>query len=194
MRMAWQSLLAILVLSGPTSRALAAAHDNDVAQLMSECGAPDLADTAVDSCLERVRVVDETNPSPQLQSLEARLDERKSGIHSRTSRTQPPPATGQPRNVESAEPAQPGMFDKSIQVPSHPVMGEVDEAAPPPDRDLGSPGAGPANVDRGGVASESAPRDVPDFNSGRPESGADVDDEPPIEDPPDQAYPSDDPH
>ena len=193
MRMAWQSLLAILVLSGAGSRALAASHDNDVAQLMSECGAPDLVNTAVDSCLERVRVVDETNPSPQLQSLEARLDERKSGMHARTNGTQPRPAAGQPRSVESA-PAQPGIFDKSIQVPSHPVMGDVDEAAPPPDNDLSSPGEGPANVDRGGVASETAPRDVPDFDSGPAKSGADVDDEPPIEDPPDQAYPSDDPH
>jgi hypothetical protein len=191
--MAWQSLLAILVLSGATSRALAAAHDGDVAQLMSECGAPDLADMAIDPCLERVRVVDETNPSPQLQSLEARLEERKSGKHAGTSHAEPPPATGQPRSAES-DSAPPGMFDKSVEVPSHPVMGEVDEAAPPPDKDLGSPGAGPSNVDRGGVASESAAGDVPEFGSGHPASGADIDDEPPIADPPDQAYPSDDPH
>jgi hypothetical protein len=193
MRMAWQSLLAILVLWGATPRALAAAHDSDVAQLISECGAPDLAAMAVDSCLERVRVVDETNPSPQLQSLEARLEERKSGKRVRTGHAVLPPATGKPSGAES-DSAQPGMFDKSVEVPSHPVMGEVDEAAPPPDKDLGSPGAGPSNVDRGGGASESAPGDVPDFGSGHPESGADAEDEPPIADPPDQAYPSDDPH
>lgn len=193
MRMAWQSLLAILVLSGATSRALAAAHDNDVAQLMSECGAPDLAPMAVDSCLERVRVVDETSPSPQLQSLEARLEERKSGKRATTRHAGLPAMTGQPSSAESHS-APPGMFDKSIEVPSHPVMGEADEAAPPPDKDLGSPGAGPSNIDRGGVASESAPGDVPDFGSGYPQSGADAEDEPPIADPPDQAYPSDDPH
>jgi hypothetical protein len=192
MRMAWQSLLAILVLSGATSRASAAAHDNDVAQLMSECGISDLADMAVDSCLERVRVVDETNPSPQLQSLEARLEERKSGKHAGTGHADARPATGQPRS-DVSDSAPPGMFDNSVEVPSHPVMGEVDEAAPPPGKDLSSPGAGPSNVDRSGGASESAPGDVPDFGSGHPEPGADVEDEPPIADPPDQAYPSDDP-
>ena len=194
MRMAWQSIAAILFVSGATSPALAASRGDDVAQVIAECGASDLADAAVGPCLERVRVVDETNPSPQLQSLEAQLEERKSGKHAKSAaqRADPSPSTGQPRSFE-ADGSAPGMFDKSVEVPSRPVMGEVGEDAPPPDKDLRSPGAGPEQIDHGGVVSDSAPRDVPDFGSGNAVFGADVDDEPPVEDPPDQAPRTDDP-
>lgn len=54
------------------------AADDDVARLMSECGVADLPQASVDGCLERVRVLEETNPSPQLQTLEASLEQRES--------------------------------------------------------------------------------------------------------------------
>ncbi|HEY2445077.1 MAG TPA: hypothetical protein VGI20_05000 [Rhizomicrobium sp.] len=192
MRTARLSLLPILGLAAAALALPASAHDTGT--LLSECGTADLPDSAVDSCLERVRVADETQPSPQLQSLEAQLVERKSGKHPPMGapRGMSPQATAQPRSVDSDQ-SGPGMFDQSVVVPSRPVMGEVDEAAPPPDRDLESPGAGPANVDRGGTESDQAPRDVPDFGSGESRSGPDTDDEPPIADPPDPPPSADDP-
>src|ERR1700719_1585138 len=56
----------------------ASADDGDVAKVISECGAADLPQGAVDSCLERVRVLEETEPSSRLQSLEASLEQRES--------------------------------------------------------------------------------------------------------------------
>ena len=58
---------------------IANADNSDAATLVSEGGTPDLPQSAVDSCLERVRVLEETEPSAQLQALEASLERRESG-------------------------------------------------------------------------------------------------------------------
>jgi hypothetical protein len=55
------------------------ADDNEVAKLIVECGAEDLPQASLDSCLERVRVLEETEPSAQLQSVEGRLEKREVG-------------------------------------------------------------------------------------------------------------------
>ena len=55
------------------------ADEGEAAKLVSECGAADLPQGSLDSCLERVRVLEETDPSPQLQTLEASLEQRESG-------------------------------------------------------------------------------------------------------------------
>jgi hypothetical protein len=83
-RRAW--LIAPLIAVAPLT---AVADDNDAAKLISECGIPDLPQSSVDSCLERVRILEETEPSPQLQSLEGNLEQRTSG-HLRSTRSVAP--------------------------------------------------------------------------------------------------------
>ena len=97
MRKIWQRSMMVLLCSG-WPFAVSAAHDQ-AAALLSECSVPDLPAEAVDSCLERVRVLDETSPSPALQSLEARLDEQKSG--KQTSGANGPPRALQPLQEET---------------------------------------------------------------------------------------------
>lgn len=55
------------------------ADDSETAKLVSECGSSELPQASVDSCLERVRVLEETEPSAKLQTLEANLERRESG-------------------------------------------------------------------------------------------------------------------
>lgn len=55
------------------------ADDSEAATLTAECGAQDMPQASVDSCLERVRILEETEPSAQLQSLEGRLEKRERG-------------------------------------------------------------------------------------------------------------------
>ena len=57
----------------------ASADESETAKLISECGVADLPQASVDSCLERVRVLEETDPSSQLQTLAATLEQRESG-------------------------------------------------------------------------------------------------------------------
>ena len=72
----------------------ASADDGDAAKVISECGAADLPQASVDSCIERVRVLEETEPSSRLQSLEASLERRESArpVRTRTAAPAAPPA------------------------------------------------------------------------------------------------------
>jgi hypothetical protein len=45
-------------------------------QLMTDCDVPSLEDAAVDSCLERARVLQGTNPTPDVEALTVRLEQR----------------------------------------------------------------------------------------------------------------------
>ena len=47
-----------------------------MAALMTDCDVPSLEDAKVDSCLERARVMEETNPSPGIEALQAKLEQR----------------------------------------------------------------------------------------------------------------------
>ncbi len=49
---------------------------DNAASVMADCGQLDLPDDSVDRCLERARLVDESHPSPQLQTLEVQLERR----------------------------------------------------------------------------------------------------------------------
>jgi hypothetical protein len=113
------------------------ADEDPVAKLISDCGAADLSQESLDSCLERVRVLEETDPSPQLQTLEATLEQRESGRPVRT------PA---PRVVEVAPEANTTAQEES-------------------ERDQSVQAAQP--------------------DSSVPRSGAALEDEPPVSDPPD---------
>jgi hypothetical protein len=119
----------------------AGADDNEAAKLISECSIPDLPQSSVDSCLERVRVLEETEPSSQLQSLEGGLEEREAG-RMRSARAAPtPPATMQTL----------------------------------PD----------ANWQSAQARDDSAPETANEDRSQPPPSASEVEDEPPIADPPD---------
>jgi hypothetical protein len=50
------------------------AADDDLKALIADCGGPNVKADDIDSCLERARVLGEDSPSPQLQSLTARLE------------------------------------------------------------------------------------------------------------------------
>src|SRR5690348_129019 len=72
----------------------ASADDGEVTKVLSECGAADLPQASLDSCIERVRVLEETEPSSRLQTLEASLEQRESGraVRARTAAPARPPA------------------------------------------------------------------------------------------------------
>jgi len=72
----------------------ASADDGEVAKVLSECGAADLPQASLDSCIERVRVLEETEPSSRLQTLQASLEQRESGrpVRARTAAPAAPPA------------------------------------------------------------------------------------------------------
>jgi hypothetical protein len=61
--------LAAVALSGSAAWA-----DDDIKTLVADCGGTNVKADDIDSCLERARVLGEDNPSPQLQSLTARLE------------------------------------------------------------------------------------------------------------------------
>jgi hypothetical protein len=63
--------VAAVALSGG---AWAAEDDDGLKSLMADCGGPNVKPDDIDSCLERARVLGEDSPSPQLQSLTARLE------------------------------------------------------------------------------------------------------------------------
>ena len=138
----------------------ASADDGDVAKIISECGVPDLPQASVDSCLERVRVLEETEPSSQLQTLEASLEQRESGRPVRTRAA----AAASRRAVEVAP------------EPNRAADGESDqdEVASQDDARGGSPPrSGPALEDEPPVS------DTPDVPSGADRStDADTNDPP----------------
>src|ERR1700733_7610933 len=81
-RVAYLAAIAAL-LSGPAaaqtfSQGYSLDGKDALAKLTTDCGAVDLAEALVDSCLERARVLDETNPSPDVEVLEAKLEQRAS--------------------------------------------------------------------------------------------------------------------
>ena len=83
MRLLWPGWLFLPLTFIPPFCA-SAAEDTDASRLIAECSASDLPQSSIDSCLERVRVREETDPSSELQSLEATLecDEKGGTMHS----------------------------------------------------------------------------------------------------------------
>lgn len=174
MRMIVQGCLAVLLGAGLSSAAGAA--EDQARAVLSECSAPDLPDAAVDSCLERVRVLDETAPSPALQSLEARLDQQKSGRG--TAAANGPPRPLQPLQEESVpesgmSPTRSAATAGGDALPS--AVGGEDQSAPQTE---------PAR------SADSYPRDSRDDDrTPGAAQGSMGDDEPPVADPPDDAAP-----
>lgn len=68
------SVFTAMVVVALSGGARAADSDDDLKVLVAECGGPNVKADDIDSCLERARVLGEDNPSPQLQSLTAKLE------------------------------------------------------------------------------------------------------------------------
>jgi hypothetical protein len=135
-RRAW--LIVPLIAVGPVA---AVADDSDAAKLISECGVSDLPQSSIDSCLERVRILEETEPSPQLQSLEGNLEQRESGRlrSARAVATPIAPAAApretDPRSAEAEAESGPKILDDEdrSQVPSGGQAEDEPPIADPPD-------------------------------------------------------------
>jgi hypothetical protein len=162
-----------LVLSAGAGPAAFAADDTESA-VLADCTAADLPASTVDSCLERARVLDETNPSPQLESLEAQLQERESGHRG---------ASGRPRSLQAQDnPAPSTTIEGAVQTSDVGSMPEPRANAADPDQTSSASDGPPANAvpyergddERGSVEAQ-ADRPPPGIN----------DDQPPVADPPD---------
>jgi len=222
----WQYSLAVLLLASAAVPTAAVARDGDVDAFMSDCGGVDLAPSAIDSCLERARVLDETAPSPEVQSVEASLEQRKSGkpgqgsgarVVTRPARSEsddvqmyrsgtyegPPSAEGTPRPLGPQEnrtmPASAGDVPSQAWVPADEgPPGEERSPRPEmaaPSGDVQTQPWGPSDYNGNHPVSEDRPREAPDVRGDEPPAGVDAEDQPPIEDPPDQRPPpsADDP-
>lgn len=167
MRMFWHGSMAVLLCVGLPSAA--GAGTDETGAVLSDCNASGLTKADVDMCLERVRILDETNPSPQLESLEAKLEEKKSGV--RNLAQSEPPKPLQPLQEETVGQA-------TAVVPPPPVIDRVENDAAPSEvarREDAYPGPGSLE-DRHG-------------SNGASQGSFADDDEPPIADPPDDAAP-----
>jgi hypothetical protein len=170
--MIWRSpaVLSLLLLLWAPAAPTAIAAGDSASSVLADCGAPDLAASVVDSCLERARVLDETDPSPQLESLEAALE-------ARAGKGQPAPP-GQPADAQASGP------------PAELVAPDAEN--PVADSGTASADAGPQSgtveaerelpTSQAPVASP-APEDASP-QADQPPPGID-DDQPPIADPPD---------
>jgi hypothetical protein len=140
----------------------------DADTLLSDCGRQGLTNGEVDSCLERVRVREETAPSPDLQSLEAQLEQESRG------QTAPPSVS-----ANSAD-SGPTANAADMTPPSAGDAPEAQEQATAQPRSLN--GTLPeANTE--GEAPAASANSAADNNDLL--SGPDGTDEPPVADPPD---------
>ncbi len=166
----------LLVLSAITPQTASAAEDNASA-VLADCTMPDLPAAAVDSCLERVRVVDETNPSPQLQSLEAQLEQREAGPHTARRQPGPPRAAANPMSSDTTR------YDTQPMVVENPHYLPPEAAEPDQNRPAATEESAIAMPDeRGGEEEQGSVQ----TGAERPPAGIN-DDQPPIADPPDGA-------
>lgn len=162
----WSSLSALLLSAMP-----ACAQQDSLDSVMADCGGR-IPPRLVDSCLERVRVLDETNPSPQLQALEAQLS-------SRAERDRRDVGGGQQGYGQNGPPA--GYGGDSNQGPPPAGYGPGDQAPP---AGYGSDDQGPppgSDQDQGASPYEQPPpgdQSAPD-EQGAPDDSTGQDDQPP---------------
>lgn len=172
-----------LLLSALATPAVFAAEDQ-ASTVVADCGAADLPDSQVDSCLERARVLDETNPSPELQSLEAQLEQRATGKRraSRESRTLQSPAGSASSDMTPYQP-QPSVVESDRELPAD---------AAEPDQTRSAAAEVPATRMPDETYRDERRSSV-EAGAEQPPAGIN-DDQPPVADPPDQSQdPADDP-
>lgn len=72
----WPIVATLAVVGGLPAHAGLFGNDDTLQSVTADCGSPDLPVDSIGSCLERVRVLSETDPSPQLEALEAQIERR----------------------------------------------------------------------------------------------------------------------
>jgi hypothetical protein len=98
------SLTAFLLASAVP--AFAAPGDDTPAEVMRDCGGASLPRDQVSSCLERARVIDQSDPSAEMESLEAKLEQRvKAEPEDDVGPAPPPPDEG----MDDDDAGRPGM-------------------------------------------------------------------------------------
>ncbi|MGB8363494.1 MAG: hypothetical protein ACLQUZ_15145 [Rhizomicrobium sp.] len=151
------------------------ADKDEVKSIMADCGGPDLPAGSIDECLERACLADETNPSRQLQTLEAQLERRLD-----TAGDGPAPsAAGAPRSLPApaattAPPANTGTSaaeasPEEVQGNDPPVPNEKGASANDASSNAATPDAPPAEMS--GADDDPPPPmdDGDDDNSGPPD-------------------------
>jgi hypothetical protein len=172
---------ALLLAASPAVAQNYTVTDDDTAlsKLNADCGGTDLPDSQIDSCLERARVLDETNPSPGLETLTARLEQRASHASPppRAMEASTPPsapsagATGQPRSLAYPEQQYP-----------EPQYREPAPAPPPPEQSRSADTSWPDDEDH---QVPTAVRPYNEVNPGPttwPNNAIDLNDVPPVQD------------
>jgi hypothetical protein len=126
-RPTWFSLL-LLGAVIPVGAACSPSNPDTAQAVLADCDRPDLPDSAVDSCLERARVMDETSPSPEMHTLVATLSRRPYGQAPGygTAQEGPPP---QPYEQTSADEPPSGDYGTDDQ----PLPDMSDDTGPPDD-------------------------------------------------------------
>ena len=158
----WSPVLLAGLLSLP-----ACGQQDSPEAVAAECSGP-IPREKVDDCLERARVIDETNPSAPLQSLEAQLELR--ARHHEMAQGGPPPGYGPPPQQAYGPPRGlgPQQGDESNQPPPgyedqmpHDQGGPLPDE-PPPDMHMGDqapPPEGPSG-DMAPPSDETGPGEV----------------------------------
>ncbi len=157
------SLTALLLASAMP--AAAAPADDTAAEVLRDCGGNSLPRDQVSSCLERARIVDQSNPSPAIQSLEAKLEQRVRAEADEG--VAPAPPLGN----------QAGNDDRDSQ-----DQGYDPDDNGPPDEDLGPGDHGQSDEDMSPDDQGPPDQDMGPDDRGSQSAAPDDDDEPPVDD------------
>ncbi len=174
-RAAFYSTVSLIFLT--TAGLPACAQQEESKALIAECANPPLQ--ALDSCIERARVQEETNPTPEMQSLVAQLLQREAMLDEQQHHEAPLQDLGPPDRPyagagadDGAAPPLPDADVTSDEGSSAPDMNDADQAPPdsqpapgdsaPPDlqnapMDMTPPDSQPPPDDRNGEYTEPPP-------------------------------------
>lgn len=158
--------------------AAGAPGDDTAADVLRDCGRSNLPRDEVSTCLERARLVDLSNPTPEIQSLVARLEQR--ARNEPEDGAMPPPPPPPPDRMDEDNQDRGGQGYDRDYGPDDEDMGP-DDQGPPDDEDMSPDDQGPPDEDMG-PDDEGPPSAAPP---------SDDDDVPPVddsEDPPDPGY------
>jgi len=130
-------VFAALLIAGT---AYAAQAPDSAASVLKDCSADNLPPDTVDACLERARVLDESSPTPALQSLEVKLSQMEAKQPPRSLSNNAPPQQ-QEDIQEVIPPDAPADQVKSLDATS--PDGKVDENGRDTSEDDINPADGP---------------------------------------------------
>jgi hypothetical protein len=169
------SLTALLLASAMP--AAAAPADDTAAEVLRDCGGNSLPRDQVSSCLERARIVDQSNPSPAIQSLEAKLEQR---VRAETDEgVAPAPPLGNQAGNDDRDSQDQG-YDPDDNGPPDEDLGPGDHGQS--DEDMSPDDQGPPDEDSGPDDQGPPDQDMGPDDRGSQSAAPDDDDEPPVDD------------